>query len=202
MNNTQVPTMIEIDNTIVSLDVIEKKFFCDIGKCKGYCCVHGESGAPLEDREAELLRQIYPVIKTFLRQEGIRAIDSQGTSVIDIDGEVVTPLIDGEECAYVVFENGIARCGIEKAYEHRATEFNKPLSCHLYPVRIKKYQNFEAVNYDKWHICDPARELGEKMNITVFDFTRAALLRRYGEDYCTKLEIARKQFISPEEDIP
>jgi hypothetical protein len=194
--------MIEIDHTIVSLDVIEKKFFCDIGKCKGCCCVQGASGAPLEDSEVELLRQIYPAIRTFLREEGRRAIDSQGTTVVDVDGEVVTPLIDGEECAYVVFENGIARCGIERAYEHRATEFNKPLSCHLYPVRIKKYQNFEAVNYDKWHICDPARELGEKMNVTVFDFTRAALLRRYGEEYCNKLEIARKQFVTPEEEVP
>ena len=189
--------MIEIGSTVVSLDIIEKKFNCDISRCKGYCCVHGASGAPLEEKEAEILKKIFPAIKSFLRKEGIRAIARLGTSVIDIDGEVVTPLIDGEECAYVIFENGIARCGIERAFEQGATDFNKPLSCHLYPVRIKKYHSFEAVNYDTWHICDPARELGDKMNISVLDFAKAAIIRKYGQEYYAKLEIARKEFTQP-----
>jgi hypothetical protein len=197
-----IPTMIEIDNTVVSLDIVEKKFICDISRCRGYCCVHGASGAPLENGEAERLKKVYPDIKPFLRREGIRAIDKQGTSVIDVDDEVVTPLVDGKECAYAIFENGNARCGIERAYEQGATDFNKPLSCHLYPVRIRKYHSFEAVNYDRWHICDPARELGQKMNITVFDFTKKALLRKYGQEYCAKLETARKEFTHPDEDIP
>jgi hypothetical protein len=195
-----IPTMIEIDNTVVSLDIVEKKFVCDVSRCRGYCCVHGASGAPLENGEAERLEKAYPDIKPFLRREGIRAIDKQGTSVIDLDGEVVTPLVDGKECAYAVFEKDIARCGIERAYEQGATEFNKPLSCHLYPVRIKKYNSFEAVNYDRWQICDPARELGQKMNVTVFDFTLKALIRKYGQDYCDKLEIARKEFVNQEDD--
>ena len=194
-------TMIEIDNTVVSLDVIEKKFSCDISRCKGYCCVHGASGAPLEDGEEEILKRIYPEIKPFLREEGIRAIDEQGTSVIDTDGEIVTPLVDGEECAYAIFEKGIARCGIERAYEQGATNFNKPISCHLYPIRIKKYQNFEAVNYDVWHICDSARDRGRELNVTVYDFTKAALIRKYGKEYCAKLEMAGREFSQKDNSI-
>jgi len=194
-------TMIEIDNTVVSLDVIEKKFSCDISRCKGYCCVHGASGAPLEDGEEEILKRIYPEIKPFLREEGIQAIDEQGTSVIDTDGEIVTPLVDGEECAYAIFEKGIARCGIERAYEQGATDFNKPISCHLYPIRIKKYHNFEAVNYDIWHICDSARDLGRKMHVTVYDFTKVALIRKYGKEYCAKLEMAGREFSQKDNSI-
>jgi hypothetical protein len=182
--------MIEIDKKLVSLDVLEKHFICDLAKCKGMCCVHGDSGAPLEPEEAEKLGQIYPDIKKYLRKEGIKAIKKHGKHVIDADGDVVTPLVNKKECAYVTFEEGIAKCGIEKAYEHGVTDFQKPVSCHLYPVRIKQYKGFDGVNYDTWEICKPATILGKKENIPVYKFVRKALIRKYGTDFYKNLEIA------------
>jgi len=189
------PTMFEIDKTIISADVVEKIFLCDLEKCKGYCCVHGESGAPLELEEVAILREIYPLIREFLRKEGADAIDTQGTSVVDKDNDKVTPLIGGEECAYAIFENGIARCGIEKAFDNNVTDFRKPISCHLYPIRIKQLNEYEALNYDRWSICDPARDSGHKENVPVFRFVRDALIRKFGTEYYEKLEIASKEFM-------
>jgi len=201
MKFDSAPTMFEIDRTIISIDVVEKKFVCDLEKCKGYCCVHGESGAPLEKEEVKILDDIYPVIRGFLRQEGIKAIEAQGTSVVDGENDLVTPLISGEECAYAVFEKGIARCGIEKAFENGKIDFRKPLSCHLYPVRIKKFGDLEAVNYDRWSICDPARQAGLEKNIPVFRFVREGLLRKYGPEYYEKLEIASREFVRGSDDV-
>jgi len=180
--------MFEIDNKIVSLDLFTEKFACDFNKCRGYCCVYGESGAPLEQEEVKILKQIFPELMEFLRPDGIQAIEKQGTSVVDMDKDKVTPLIGRKECAYAIFENGIARCGIEKAFEAGVISFRKPLSCHLYPVRIKKYDTFEAVNYDRWRVCDPARECGNKLNIPLYVFIRDALIRKYGEEFFRKLE--------------
>jgi hypothetical protein len=186
-------TMFEIDNKIVSLDLFTEKFACDVDKCKGYCCVYGESGAPLEKEEVKILKQIFPELKEFLRPDGIQAIEKKGTSVVDMDKDKVTPLIGRMECAYAIFEKGIARCGIEKAFEAGVISFRKPLSCHLYPVRIKKYDTFEAINYDRLQICDPARECGNKHNIPLYVFVRDALIRKYGEEFIRKLEqIARE----------
>ena len=180
-------TMFEIDKKIVSLDLIQAKFTCDLEKCKGYCCVYGESGAPLEEEEVYILKKIFPELKKFLRPEGILAIEKQGTFVVDEDKEKVTPLIGKMECSYAIFENGIARCGIEKAFEAGVITFRKPVSCHLYPVRIKKYEGFEAVNYDCWHVCDPARTNGKNLNIPVYVFVKDALIRKYGEEFTETL---------------
>jgi hypothetical protein len=181
-------TLFEIDSKIVSLDLIQVKFACDLGKCKGYCCVYGESGAPLEEEEAGILKKIFPEIKKILRPEGILAIERQGTSVVDDDKDSVTPLVGKMECAYAIFEDGMARCGIEKAFEAGIISFRKPVSCHLYPVRIKKYKGFEALNYDYWHVCEPARINGTELNIPVYVFVRDALIRKYGEEFAGKLD--------------
>ena len=188
--------MIEIDKTVVSLDLLEKHFICDLDKCKGMCCVHGDSGAPLESAEAEILDKLFPVIKKYLRQEGIEAIKNQGRHVIDSDGDLVTPLVNHKECAYVIFKHGIAKCGIEKAFEDGAIDFQKPVSCHLYPVRTKKYSDFEGINYDRWEICQPATILGQKENIPVFRFVKKALVRKYGVDFYKKLEIAADSLVT------
>ena len=186
-------TMFEIDNKIISLDLIQQKFTCDLEKCRGYCCVYGESGAPLEEEEVRILKKIFPEIREILRPEGILAIEKLGTSVVDEDKDKVTPLIGKMECAYVIFENGIARCGIEKAFEAGIISFRKPVSCHLYPVRIKKYDKFEAINYDRWHVCDPACINGNDLNIPVYLFVKDALIRKYGEEFIRKLDrIARE----------
>lgn len=181
--------MFEIDKKVVSLDVIKEKFTCDVRKCKGNCCVQGESGAPLDDDEVLILDRIFPDFKDYLRPEGIKAVLEQGTFVIDEDGDKVTPLIANLECAYAVFENGIARCGIEKAFEAGAIGFRKPISCHLYPIRITKYDNFEAVNYNRWHLCEYARSYGNELNVPVYKFVDEALIRKYGKEFTEKLSI-------------
>ena len=186
-------TIFEIDNKIVSLDVIQARFTCDLAVCKGCCCVYGESGAPLEEGEVGILKTIFSQIRKILRPEGIQAIEKQGTSVLDEDKDKVTPLIGKMECAYAIFENGIARCGIEKAFESGIINFQKPVSCHLYPVRIKKYERYEAVNYDSWHLCDPARRNGDHLNIPVYIFVKDALIRKYGEEFVRKLDQIAKE---------
>jgi hypothetical protein len=185
--------MIEIGETIISTDVVTRLFTCDLLKCKGACCVMGDSGAPVDENEKVLLEEIFPELMPFLRPEGVRAIEKQGTSVTDTDNEQVTPLIEGKECAYTVFENGIARCGIEKAFLAGAVPIRKPLSCYLYPVRIKKYAKFEAVNYDSWSICDPARILGASLHMPVYEFTAPALRQKYGEEWLQALKQAAKE---------
>ena len=185
--------MLQIKDTLISDDVLKKKFVCDLEKCKGACCVHGDAGAPLTADEVKLLPSIIEQIKPHLRKEGRESIDEQGTHVIDLEGENVTPLVNGEECAYVVFENGIAKCGIEKAFLEGDIEFRKPVSCHLYPVRIRRYRHMTAVNYDTWDICDPARENGEKLNVRVGDFVKDALIRRFGSDWYRHLHIAMSE---------
>jgi hypothetical protein len=182
--------MLQIGDTIISLDLFDVKFICDIPVCKGSCCVHGDSGAPLEDDEVQILKKIYPIVKPYLQAEGIKAIEEQGTSLIDSDGDEVTPLINNKECAFTIFDKGIALCGIEKAYVDGLIDFQKPLSCHLYPVRIKKYPTFDAVNYDEWELCKPACALGKKEGLQVYKFLKDPLIRKYGKDWYEELEIA------------
>ena len=189
--------MLQIDNIIVSMDIVKENFKCDIKKCKGLCCVHGDSGAPLEEYELSILKEIYPEVKPYLRREGISTIENEGTYIIDKDKDYVTPVINGKECAYAVFELGVAKCGIELAFADRRISFRKPLSCYLYPVRIKKYNNFDAVNYDRWNICEPARELGNKLNIPVFEFVEDALVCKYGKKWLEELKRFASDMLKP-----
>jgi hypothetical protein len=183
--------MIEIGKTLVSDDVVEKQFVCDLQACKGACCVHGDSGAPLEDDETVTLEKIFDKVRPYLTEKGVRAIEEQGTWLVDSDGDKVTPLVGGNgECAYTVFENGFALCGIEKAWKAGKVKFRKPLSCHLYPVRITKYKQFDAVNYEKWNICKPACACGEKLEVPVYRFVKDALVRKYGKTWYRALEKA------------
>jgi len=187
--------MLQIEHTVISLDLVTAHFSCDLEKCKGACCVSGDSGAPLEENEAEILDSIYPLLKPFLREESVKTIEEQGTSVIDVENDRVTPLNNGKECAFALFENGIARCAIEKAYIQGVIQFRKPLSCYLYPVRIRKYKEFDAVNYDRWEICKPAIENGERKNTPVYQFTEGALRQRYGEKWFNLLETAARNLV-------
>ena len=146
--------MFQLGKTIVSEDIIEKDFVCNLSACKGACCVDGDAGAPLDEKETKILDDIYPKVKPFLRKEGIEVLDAQGTWVKTSYGELETPLINGAECAYVIFDdNNTALCGIEEAYNQGEIPWKKPVSCHLYPIRVKDYSEFSAVNYEKWEIC-------------------------------------------------
>jgi hypothetical protein len=160
----------------------------------------GDSGAPLEDSEVEILREIYPKIKPYLSEESVATIDMLGTSVVDFENDKVTPLNNGKECAYVVFREGIALCAIEQAYNEGVVAFRKPVSCHLYPVRIKKYKTFDAVNYDRWDICKPAIVLGDELKMPVHRFVKDALSRQYGEEWFNLLETAARNLKIEKED--
>ncbi len=180
--------MIAIDNTLVSEHLLEKKFVCDLEACKGACCVEGESGAPLEEEEIPILEEIYDKVKPYMDKDGIKAIDKQGFYVIDEDGDYTTPLIKGAQCAFVYFDDtNTAKCAIEKAHREGKIDFQKPISCHLYPVRIKKYKSYEAVNYHKWHLCKPACVCGAKLDVPVYRFLKEPLIRRFGEDWYAQL---------------
>ncbi|KAB2871950.1 MAG: DUF3109 family protein [Bacteroidales bacterium] len=184
--------MIQIDDKVISSEIIKKKFCCDIVQCKGLCCVHGSSGAPLSAEEAIILEEILPKVKPYMVKAGIEAVEKQGTSVTDTDGDLVTPLVDGKECAYVVFQDGIAICAIEKAWFDKKVDFRKPISCHLYPIRVKDYETFTALNYDMWDVCAPARKLGENNGLPVCKFLKDAIIRAYGAEFYEQLEDAEK----------
>lgn len=185
--------MIVIENTIVSDDLFEKQFVCNLEKCKGACCVEGESGAPLEQEEIEILEKIYDKVKPYMVEDGIKTIEEFGKWVIDCDGDFVTPLVSGRgRCAYVYFDNGTAKCAIEKAHALNKIDFQKPVSCHLYPVRITKHKEYDAVNYDKWDICSPACSNGKTLGVSVYQFVKTALIRKYGADWYEQLEGAAK----------
>lgn len=180
--------MFQLGKTIVSEDIIEKEFVCNLAACKGKCCIDGEAGAPLEESELQILLDIYPKVKPFLREEGIKAIENQGLFITD-QGDYETPLIDGKDCAFVIFDkNKIAKCGIEEAYTQGKIKWRKPLSCHLYPVRITQYSEFAAVNYHKWPICDDACVLGKELQVPVYKFVKDALIRKFGKNWYTQLE--------------
>ncbi len=181
--------MFQLGKTIVSEDIIEKDFVCNLSACKGACCIDGEAGAPLEESEIQKLKDVYPIVKPYLRKEGINAIESQGVYIKTANGELETPLIDGADCAYVIFdEKGTAMCAIEEAYNKGEVDWKKPISCHLYPVRVQDYTEFSAVNYHKWEICDDACSLGKELKVPVYKFVKEALIRKFGEDWYLELE--------------
>ncbi len=184
--------MIQIDDKIVSQEIFDQQFVCDLNACKGACCVEGDSGAPLLKNEAEELEKFYPVIKKHLSRNGKKAIKKQGFSIIDADNDLTTPLVNNRECAYVYYDSGITKCAIEKAYLEDGISFKKPISCHLYPIRITEYKEFDAVNYESNKICSPACKLGELLKVSVFRFLKEPLIRKYGVSFFTELEVVEK----------
>jgi len=185
--------MIAIGDVLIGDEVVEKEFVCNLSACKGVCCIEGEEGGPLEPHEEEILKEIFPQVKPYLREEGLAAIEEQGLYVRNRKGGNSTTLVNGKACAYVLFdEKGITKCGIEKAFEDGKIDFQKPVSCHLYPVRITKYETFEAVNYSKWEVCSPACKLGQELSIPIYKFVKVALERKYGKDFYEELDQAAK----------
>lgn len=186
--------MFQLRKTIVSEDLLEKDFVCNLSACKGACCIDGEAGAPLNKEETKKLEEIYPKVKPFLRKEGIDAIEEQGVWITSDFGELETPLVNHKECAYVIFDDKeTALCGIEEAYNKGVIDWKKPISCHLYPVRIKEYSEFAAVNYNKWDICDDACVLGKELQVPVYRFVKEALIRKFGEAWYSDLEKVAKE---------
>lgn len=186
--------MIEHGKTLISDDIKEKHFVCDLSKCKGACCVEGDLGAPLEKEELSVLDEIYEKVEPYLSTEGRNAIKAQGKYILDQEGDFSTPTINGNECAYAVYDKEkVLKCGIEQAWIDKKINFKKPISCHLYPIRITKYEALDALNYDQWSICSDACSLGEKLKVPVYEFLEEALTRKYGAKWYSDLVIKIKE---------
>ena len=196
--------MIIIQDILVSDDVIKEQFLCNLNACKGACCWEGDSGAPLDQEEMDTLDDIYDSIKSFLTPEGRAAIEEQGKHVFFKEAEEYgTTLIDNKACAYMTYsELGVAQCGIEQANKAGATDFLKPISCHLYPIRVTEDErvNFLAMNYDRWDICSAACDLGKKEELPIYRFVKAAIIRKFGADFYDELDAAAQYILGQEEE--
>jgi len=179
--------MIYLGNTLISDDLKEVFFSCDLTKCKGACCVEGDAGAPLEEEEISLLEDHFDEIKPYMVKEGIREVEQSGVFDYDAEGKFVTPLVNGKECVFVYFDDGIARCAVEKAYQEEKIPFAKPISCHLYPIRIKTTPFNDLLNYHKWPICHKALVKGYNEKTPLYQFLEGALIRKYGRAWYNKL---------------
>ena len=187
--------MVQIEDTLISEAVFNEAFTCDLNACKGACCVEGEAGAPLEKEEASLLEKLLPALKPFLTDNGLKAIAVQGAWVSNAFQELETPLINGKECVYTIFDgSGKASCGIEAAYNAGAVNFKKPVSCHLYPIRVQKLRLTTAVNYHEWSICKPGCQLGVRLKMPLYKFVQEALIRKFGEAWYSQLELAARAY--------
>ena len=184
--------MIAIKNVLLSNDVVEKQFVCNLSACKGACCVEGDHGAPLEEEELKILEKNYDKIKKYITKEGRAAIEKLGLFVYGKNRKPKTPLINGGPCAYISYENGVAKCGIELAHQSKEIKFKKPLSCHLYPLLVSKRKTLEFVNYDKWEICDPACDLGKSLQVPVYQFLKEAIIRKFGKEFYSTLDKVAK----------
>ena len=179
--------MIQVEDKIISLDIFEKYFVCDLNACKGACCVEGDSGAPLLQEEEKIINEIYDRVKPYMSKKGVLEIEKQGVAVYDTEGDLTTPLINNRECAFVVDESGVSKCAIEKAHIEKKTNFKKPISCHLFPIRIKEYRDFDAINYEELKICKAACECGSKLEVPLYVFLKEPLVRKYGEHWYSRL---------------
>jgi len=180
--------MIIIGNTLISDEIYTEKFVCDLKACRGACCVEGDLGAPLTKEETLFLEHIYPQVKPFLLERSISAIESEGFWVKGFDGDPYTPLVEGGRCAYAYFEENTARCAIEKAWERGTIDIQKPVSCHLYPIRISQFKDYDALNYHRWHVCEAAIKCGNDSKMPVFRFLKDALVRKYGLQWYEELD--------------
>ena len=191
--------MIAIDNILVSDDVIEKQFLCDLNKCRGGCCEDGDAGAPLEREELDRVNEVYEIVKPYLSAAGIKEIEKNGRYTYDREFGWVTPTIEGKLCAYGSKDkNGIIKCGIEQAYLDGKTTWKKPISCHLYPIKTKTTKEHEMVNYEpRETMCNPGCALGKKLKLPVYVFLKDALIRKYGENFYAVLEQIAKEYANP-----
>lgn len=186
--------MIAIDQVLISDEIIEEQFICDLKKCKGACCVDGDSGAPISQEEASQIEDNYPRIKHLLTPRAIHLIEEEGTHTFDDEFGLVTPTLDGGICAYGHYdENGIVKCAIETAYNNGEIDFKKPISCHLFPIRIATSESKEMINYEpRKKLCSPACKLGKALKVPVYQFLKEPIIRKYGSSFFDALEATAK----------
>ena len=188
--------MLQIQDTLVSLDLAERFFLCDLDSCLGQCCIDGDAGAPITEEEDRKLREILPVVKPYLLPSALREIEENGVSYVDEEGDLVTQIVEGRNCVFTTYgPGGMCMCAIEKAYREGKTDFYKPISCHLYPVRLKEYDGFTAVNLHRWKICRCAEVLGRTKRVRAYKFLKAPLIRRFGEEWYKELELTCDEYL-------
>ncbi|MDR1524079.1 MAG: DUF3109 family protein [Tannerella sp.] len=188
--------MIQIENTNISADLVERFFTCDIAQCRGLCCVEGEAGAPLEKEEYDILRKILPAVWDDLSPEAKGVINKQGVGYVDAGSDIVTSIVNGKNCVFTYYDTDgtTCKCAIEKAYKEGRTDFLKPVSCHLYPVRVTQYKDYMAVNLHRWKVCRTAEILGVQKRIRVYQFLREPLIRKFGEEWYNALDTCAKEY--------
>lgn len=192
--------MLDIQNTLVSLDFAERFFCCDLDKCLGECCIDGDAGAPITEEEDRIIKDILPEIWDDLLPAAQREIEENGTSYVDEEGDLVTQIVEGKNCVFTTYDrNGMCLCAIEKAYREGRVNFYKPISCHLYPARVKEYDGFTAVNYHRWKICRCAEILGRAKGVRVYEFLKGPLTRRFGEEWYEELALTCQEYLKSQE---
>ncbi len=197
MNESHEEIMLDIQNVLVSLDLAERFFCCDLDSCHGECCIEGDAGAPISKEEYERLKSLAPVIWDSLLPQAQAEIDRSGVGYIDEEGDLATSIIGGKNCVFTCYgADGMCQCALEKAYREGKTGFRKPISCYLYPVRITEYAKFTAVNYHRWKICRPAEKLGRKLGIRLYQFLKDPLIARFGQAWYDELCEACEAYIA------
>lgn len=188
--------MLQIQNALVSLDVIEKFFVCNLDKCLGECCIEGDAGAPITEQEYAQLKEILPEVYADLLPAARQRIDEAGVAYVDEEGDLVTQIVEGRNCVFTCYgEGGMCMCAIEKAYREGRIDFYKPISCHLYPLRLTNYPSFTAVNYHSWKICKAAEVLGRAKGVRVYQFLKEPLIRRFGKEWYDELVLACEAYL-------
>ena len=191
-----VKIMLEIQNTVVSLDLLTECFVCDYATCKGICCKEGDSGAPITEEEKLKLEAVLPYVQHLISDEAKELINKQGVAYKDADGDLVTSIIHGDECVFAYQDETGWKCAVETAFLAGKTDFKKPISCHLYPVRLTEYRKFTAVNYHRWDVCKCACQLGSKLQVPMYKFLKEPLIRKFGEQWYAELEVAAEAFLA------
>lgn len=188
--------MLQIKDALVTLDVVERFFCCDLDKCLGECCIDGDAGAPITSEEKQILQDILPEVWDDLLPAAKAVIEEQGVSYTDPEGEEVTQIVDGKNCVFSYYgAGGMCLCAIEKAYREGRIGFYKPISCHLCPLRLKVYDGFTAVNYHRWKICKCAEVLGRAKGIRVYEFLKEPLIRRFGQEWYSELALTCREYL-------
>lgn len=188
--------MLEIQNTLVTLDIVERFFCCDLAHCLGQCCIEGDAGAPVTPAEVELLKEVLPEVWDDLAPEARRVIEEQGVSYVDEEGDLVTSIVNGRDCVFTCYApGGMCLCAIEKAYREGRVKWRKPISCALYPVRVTDYDGFTAVNLHRWKICKCAEVLGRREGLRAYQFLREPLIERFGSDWYDELAATCEEYL-------
>ncbi len=195
MEETEETYMLQIQDTLVSLDLLERHFLCDLDKCLGQCCIEGDAGAPVTEEECRKIEEILPEIMDDLTPAAQAEIRENGVAYVDEEGDLVTSLVNGGQCVFTTFgAGGMCHCAIEKAWREGRVDFMKPVSCHLYPVRVKEYPTFTAVNYHRWNICKCAEVLGRKQGLRAYEFLKGPLTRRFGQEWYDELAATAEEY--------